>query len=657
MSEEALKKLEDELKCSICLDTYADPKLLNCFHVYCRECLVPLVDRDQRGRLGLPCPSCRQVTPTPERGVAGLKPAFHINRLYEIKQSFKNFENSAASPEGSALTGYRYCSQPGHQDKKLELYCETCGELVCLKCIVNGSKHQEHKNYDLKQAFEEYKIKITLSLESMEKQVTVAKETLAELDARCEEVSHQQVVTKGNLHATFGRLREVLNVRETKLAGQLHHITQRKLKSLAAQRDQIGTALAKLNSCIIFIKETLRPGNEGEALVMKANTVNRAKELTIPFHPDILKPITEADMLFSASADLTKSCQDYGRVVTAGLPGMEEKSSVSVHVVGYKPCAEPVEFYQPIIRERLQLDTKGGSWQRRGSPFSSSGRDFSAPVGTIGEVRCPWGVAINHRGEVVVAEAGGGCVTVFSLSSGTGGKKLQSFGTHGSRTGSPRGVAVDGEGNILTVDPSSHSIQRFTEGCKFLAAVGTKGKGPLQFSGPLGIAFNTSSRKVYVADTHNHRVQVLNSDLTFSSTFGREGVDEGNCFDSPYGIACDSAGKVYVADTWNHRIQVFTAEGRFLRSFGSCGEGKGELWIPTGVAVDSRSGLVYVSENGDRAAVFDRVSVFTTGGQFVTSFGTGGKEPGEFQGPRGLAVDNSGVVYVCDRGNDRVEMF
>ena len=49
MAEEALKKLEEELNCAICLDTYTEPKLLQCFHVYCQQCLVKLTVRDQQG--------------------------------------------------------------------------------------------------------------------------------------------------------------------------------------------------------------------------------------------------------------------------------------------------------------------------------------------------------------------------------------------------------------------------------------------------------------------------------------------------------------------------------------------------------------------------------------------------------------------------------
>ena len=101
LAEEVLKKLfEEQLNCSICLDTYTDPKLLQCFHVYCRQCLVPLVNQDQQGRLGLSCPTCRQVTPIPDRGVAGLQPAFHINHLLELQESLQKVENPADTPEG-----------------------------------------------------------------------------------------------------------------------------------------------------------------------------------------------------------------------------------------------------------------------------------------------------------------------------------------------------------------------------------------------------------------------------------------------------------------------------------------------------------------------------------------------------------------------------
>ena len=411
-----------------------------------------------------------------------------------------------------------------------------------------------------------------------------------------------------------------------------------------------------------------------------------------------MKPNTEANLVFSALADLTAACKNYGQIFCSGSPdhskchatgkGLEVavvgvKSTAILHAVSYecKPCEEPIKSlecelvseitgtrtnsnvkrrgqsqyeisYQPTIKGRHQLHIKMEGLHIRGSPSSVAVKSpiekLGNPILTLGGVDEPMGVAINKRGEVVVTEGVGNCVSVFSPR----GEKLRSFGTkgHGQRQFNwPCGIAVDGERNILVADTINLRIQKFTAEGQFLTAVGKYGSGPLQFNGPTDIAFNTINNKVYVVDHLNNHIQVLNSDLTFSSTFGKYGNGKGQ-FNSPWGIACDSTGKVYVADSDNHRIQVFTAEGKFIRMFGRHGQGR-ELAEPFYVAVDTR-GMVYVSAVKNHC-----VSVFTTEGQFVTSFGRKGAGPGEFNFPRGLAVDNSGVVYVCDHNNSRIQAF
>ena len=692
MAEKVVERVEEQLNCSICLDTYTDPKILQCFHVFCRQCLVPLGVGDQQGQLSLTCPTCRQFTPIPARGVAGLQSAFHINNLLEIlEDSARKLENAPATPERATPTDMNPVNKASHcfvhEDKELELYCETCGELICLKCVTKSGKHYSHDYEELNVAFGKYKEEITSSLEPMEKQVTTIKKALALIEQCRGEIFDQRAAIENNVHITFRRLREVLTVRETELIGQLHKTTQGKLKSLAAQRDQIETTLAKLDSCLHFMRESIKAGNESNVLMMKTNTVHQVKELTTSFQPDILEPNTEADMEFSALADLTAICQSYGQVFACHATGMAfevavvgEKSTAILHAVSYEAegiksweCELVSEItgtrascsvkrrgqsqyeisYQPTIKGRHQLHIKVEGQHVRGSPSSvavkSPVEKLGTPILTLGGVRKPWGVAINKTGEVVVTERSGHCVSVFSPI----GVELRTFVTRGSGQGQlkyPYGVAVDGEGNILVADCNNNRIQKFTIEGQFLAAVGTKGSGPLQFDHPNDITFNSSNNKVYIAGNCNCHVQVLNSDLTFSSTFGKDGSGKGQ-FSYPCGIACDSTGKVYVADTNNQRIQVFTAEGKFLRMFGRRGKDSAELDSPYYVAVDT-SGMVYVSEDEN-----NRVSVFTSEGRFVTSFGRWGEGPGEFKYPHGLAVDNNGVVYVCDSYNNRVQVF
>ena len=706
MAGEAIKQLEEQLNCSICLDIYDDPKLLQCFHTYCRKCLVNLV-RDQQGDLSLTCPICRQDTPVPANGVAGLQSAFQTNEFLRIRDDLLKKRDMAVSLEGSKvetmpLTPAANKINPNcfeHVNKEREYYCEMCEVLICCKCALIGGKHEGHDYDEIKKAYKRYKEEVRPSLEPMAGKLNAVKKALAQLGTHCKRVSDQREVIEDSIQYAIGRLHQFLDVRKTELIGVLHQITQAKLKSLATQRDEIETIQAQLSSCLNFVKKSLETESQGDVLMMKRNIVKRVKELATPFPPDTLKPNTEADMGFFSSTDVITACCNYGKVCSAGDPdpsqcqvtgkGLEtavvgERSIAILQTIDFnsEPCSRPTNSleseliceitdsrvigsverrgqnqyeigYEATVKGRHQFHVKVKGQHIRGSPFSVAVKlpveKLGHPILTTDRVKGPWGVAVNQRGEVVVTERIGHCVSVFSQC----GKKLLSFGTPGSGRGEfnePRGVTVDSDGNILVVDRGNHRIQKFTTTGEFLAAVGTKGSGRLQFNHPLDVAFNAANNKVYVMDSWNNRVQVLNFDLTFSSTFGKEGGGKGQ-FENPCSIACDSTGKVYVTNSRNHRIQVFTAGGKFLRMFGRYGEGRGELNSPAGITVDTND-IVYVSEVNS-----GRVSVFTCEGQFVISFGREGKGPGEFNYPVGLAVDNCGVVYVCDCNNNRIQCF
>ena len=703
-----LKKLEDQLNCSICLDTYTNPKQLQCHHVYCQQCLIKLVVRDQQGQLSLTCPNCRQITPVPAKGVAGLQSAFQINPLLEIvaehkkpKATVAKFERaesvSATSPKNITV-----CC-PEHGGREVELYCDTCKDTICFKCIMKGEKHHSHKYEELNKAFEKYKGEITSSLEPLEKQLVTIEKALVQLDARYGEILTSEQLLEADIHKTIKRLHETLEVRKTELIDQLHQLTQAKLKSLTTQRDQIETTQAQLSSCLHFLKEILKTGNQEEVLMMKNTTVQQVTELTTTFQADMLTPNTEADMIFTTLADLFSECQDYGQISTVGptdpskcyatgkgtevvTVGEESTANLQTRSVNNHPCevskvmitcelvSERTDIrvigsvkwlelsqyeisYCPSIKGEHQLHIKIENQHIRGSPFPVTAmlpvEKLGIPILTIGGVKDPTGVLVNHNGEVVVSEWDGHCVSVFSPR----GEKLGSFGGH-SRFGmegnfrNPHGLAIDVEGNIFVADCNFCRIQKFTAQGGFLKAETTLRaySGILDIPYPRGIAFNISNSMVYVS-CNNGSILILKSDLSYVGTFGERGSGNGQ-FDTPRHIACDSTGKVYVADSGNHRIQVFTAEGKFLTVFGGrgCGGGRGELCFPFGVAIDS-SDRVYVGEHMNY-----RVSVFTSEGQFVTSFGSEGNGPGEFQEPKGLAVDKSGVLYVCDSSN-RIQLF
>ena len=287
----------------------------------------------------------------------------------------------------------------------------------------------------------------------------------------------------------------------------------------------------------------------------------------------------------------------------------------------------------------------------KGSPFTVTVKlpveKLGTPIKTITGVSGPWGVAVNQRGEIIVAESTAHCISIFSPT----GEKLQSFSSRGSGPGQfnePTGVAVDGNSNILVMN--SCCIQKFTSKGKFITKVGTYGNGPLQFLNAFNISIHPSDKKIFAVDRPNHRIQILNPDLTFYSSFGSHGSGNGQ-FTYPWDVAFDSAGNVYVSDSNNHCIQVFTAEGQFLKQFGKKGSGRGELNWPSSITIDSDN-MVYVTEN-----INHRVSIFTTDGQFLRSFGTMGTGQGQFNEPCGITIDKRGLIYVSDHNNARLQLF
>jgi streptogramin lyase len=137
----------------------------------------------------------------------------------------------------------------------------------------------------------------------------------------------------------------------------------------------------------------------------------------------------------------------------------------------------------------------------------------------------------------------------------------------------------------------------------------------------------------------------------FSSAFGSFGTGNGQ-FDEPTGIAVNTTSDtVAVSDEKNNRVEEFNGAGEFVRAIGSEGTGNGQFKEPRGVAIGLH-GAVLVTDTGN-----DRVEEFTEKGEYAHQFGTLGTGNGQFKEPKGIAVSLGGNIWVADSGNNRVEEF
>jgi uncharacterized protein (TIGR03663 family) len=200
-------------------------------------------------------------------------------------------------------------------------------------------------------------------------------------------------------------------------------------------------------------------------------------------------------------------------------------------------------------------------------------------------------------------------------------------------------------------------------------SIGAFGSGPGELNEPRGIAVDAAGN-IYIADTMNHRIQVFDAAGEPRLTIGSFGAEPGQ-FNEPRGIAVDAAGNIYVADTWNARIVKLDPQGAVLATWGEGREDFGGgrrasptdgtaagnaadplgLFGPRAIAVDAQ-GNVYIADTGNK-----RVVVTDTNGNYQYQWGYAGAAPGAFNEPIGIAVDLQGRVYVGDTWNGRVQVF
>ncbi len=236
----------------------------------------------------------------------------------------------------------------------------------------------------------------------------------------------------------------------------------------------------------------------------------------------------------------------------------------------------------------------------------------------------------------------------------------------------PQGIAVDCLGNLYVADAYNDLIRRITKENLVTTLAGSagvtgtaNGKGTAaRFYSPSGIAVDRLGN-LYVADTLNQLIRKINPSgfVTTLAGSGLRGSENGNgkeaSFNDPTGVAVDPSGNIYVADKGNNLIRKITVDGRVSTWAGSGLEGHANgrgidasFASPIGVAVD-QTGNVYVADE-----VSEQVRKIDAEGEVTTLAGTAGRsgsadgrgQDALFCYPGGIAVNPSGSLFITDRG-------
>jgi DNA-binding beta-propeller fold protein YncE len=177
-----------------------------------------------------------------------------------------------------------------------------------------------------------------------------------------------------------------------------------------------------------------------------------------------------------------------------------------------------------------------------------------------------------------------------------------------------------------------------------------------------------SRDRVFLLTRRQSLVLIYERDGTFVASWG-EGL-----FPGPHGLTVGPDDSVYCVDNVNHTVRKFTPDGQLLMTLGTPGEGSDTGYAPnlpvriSGVESVTRPGRPFnkctnltIAKNNDLFVADGygncRVHRFSSEGELLNSWGEPGIGPGQFHLPHGIGVGPDENVYVCDRENDRVQVF
>ena len=570
-------------------------------------------------------------------------------------------------------------------EEPLIIFCSDCNSLICRDCTVKT--HKDHEFEFSKVAAPNIKIKLLDHLSPLRSAVNSLSSAVGDIQNTKQEVEAQGKSVADTIHTSFAQLQLVLQQHKRQLLHEAASQVEEKIDKLSAQEKKLTLTNAQVQSVVDCTERFVSECSANEVMNMQIEIRRRIEREIEEYSKSekSLEPVEEADTGVEVGyvEDLQRLCQtkvtitrlavdpakctvrgegtetaEVGKTaevtlttkltnnkttrrsvaVVSELKSLRDGSVVKCTVDQSGPGEYNIE-YTPTVRGRHELTVSVDGQYVEGNPFSVSvsisPTQLGKPVKVWTGISDPFGVTVNSEGEVIVCERNRDIIKLDKE-----GKKHVIVNHSTTTLSRLSDVATDKEDNIYCTDWNINKVLRCDKNGRNVRVYEVQQvKGP----GHKGVAV-VGDEVMLCEYGSKGTIMIYNRELEYLRRIVHE--DMGLFVN----LSSDSHGNLYVTDCGKSMIRVFSKDGVLLCSFGHDDNGMNGLIKPWGVCVSGQ--YVYVSNYDGH-----NVSVFTTAGHYVTSFGQKGQAEGEFQYPRGICIDQHAIVYVCDSWNMRVQCF
>ena len=630
-----VKNLKKQLTCSICLDTYTEPKTISCLHTFCCQCLERHARVSQRqGKFR--CPECQAEIDLPEGNRFDLLPnSFFHKSLLGVLEA----EDCQAIPRQQQET----CSQ--HTEERLRYYCSTCEASVCPVCVTED--HRGHAFDLLEKAVQEEKKNIMSTVETIKEKADLFRAELRKLEKTSEDVEMIIAIAKQEVSEATERVITKARQQEKQLLESLEMTRRRRIKRINSTKQELESLVKQMNEAADFAENLVQRRSAADIIQNKNKLRQKLEEchgVEVPKHRQAtFVNFTAASQhnFKLGSIKVSEKPPVAAKSTLEGLyqtfqAGVEAKFTLCPQTSGgemsdYADVKDQVELLIKPAEDvtNVTVDVEyDGNVSLKFTPKVPGAYSIEVKINGDKLPTCPMTVLVKERELVVVGEL-----------------KLKLF--PGDTLKGLYGIAVNTKGQKVVTDDVDSCVYVFDKDGNCLRKTGGKGSNTGQFQYPNAISF-LNDNEVLIADSGNYRIQRLNIQTgTVEKCFGKEGRKKGES-SWPVDVTVDDEERVVVTEYGNGRIQVMSKEGESIFTFGDKGPEK--LQYPNSCIFYKNMFLVSDGAN-------NCIKAFDQSGTFLYKFGKQGNQDGQFQWPLSLLVDSSNNLLVCDFGNNRVQQF
>ena len=543
-----------------------------------------------------------------------------------------------------------FCSRQDHQEEELKYYCKECDTTLCQTCVT--LEHGGHALKLIKEEAESQKLGIKSVIEKHRKKLEAKMKEVTQLDEDYVEMIQQNEIVKRDAQRFADNLIKSIQAKLQNIITSVENQTKKSLESLAAKRSEIQHQIRVLESSlneadkllkrstaaeIVQLKKSLPTiflgGNQNEPIVYDSSS----QEILIFVENKKMYDIVNMEEIgFLKEANRTKPIESLAE-------GEGQKEGTVARKAQFNLItrnAEKKQWYDQ--RNRVAIEIKDEQGQECVTEVrTDDNKNGIYNISYYPRVQGTFKLLVKVNGEHISCSPFTVIVKPFQV------RPVLSFGKEGSGDGMfkyPFGMAVNDKDEIVVADCNNHRVQVFDSNGTFLRSFGHQGENAGEFIYPNGIAID-KDKKIFVADMGNNRVQIFSWEGRHLGSFGGKGSLDNQLF-QPWGLSLDSTGNIIVTDSGNKLIKIFTPDGKFVMKIG----GQGSFSFP--VHCVQCGEYFIVSDRCEHC-----IKVFSREGHFQYKFGKNGSGDGEFNGPRFLSVTQSKHLLVCDRYNHRIQVF